>query len=278
MAIGGIDSHSSGRDQRSFALDTHALGFDPGDVHWFSYARDGGAYDRHDTEKSLYRSAELLAAQLREQQAREPGRAVDLIAHSQGGVVVDIFLKLIYKRSDPSYPPLGSVVSLASPHEGAPLARSTAALRGSDDTRNALDVIDELDDRLLDRLPSSNAPAVRQLDPDSDLMRKLQSTPLPPNVHYVSVSGTDDVIVPADRSDLEGATEVTVDVHGLTDDHSAILRDADALRAVRAALERRPPPCVSLLTAIRSAVEPMALSRVEGDLGDALVAYLEYGR
>jgi hypothetical protein len=278
MAVGGIDSHSSGRDHRSFALDTDALGLDPEDVHWFSYAKDGGAYDRDDTERSLYRSAELLAAQLRERQAREPGRAVDLVAHSQGGVVVDIFLKLIYKPSDPSYPPLGSVVSLASPHEGAPLARSTEALRGSDSPRLTLDVIDELDDRSIDRLPRSDSPAVRQLDPDSDLMRKLQSTPLPATVHYVSVSGTDDWVVPADHTELEGATEVTVDVHGLTDDHTAILRDANALRAVRAALERRPPPCTSLLTAIRSAVEPMALSRVEGDLGEALVAYLEYGR
>ena len=90
-----------GHDRHSFDLDTDALGYDRADVHWFSYAEDGGAYGKDDTHRSLYESAGLLAAQLRAQQAREPGREVDLIAHSQGGVVVDVFLKLIYKPSDP---------------------------------------------------------------------------------------------------------------------------------------------------------------------------------
>jgi hypothetical protein len=278
MAVAGIDTSWNGRNEHSFDLDTDALGYDREDVHWFSYDENGGAYDRDDTYQSLYRSAELLAAQLREQQARDPGRPIDLIAHSQGGVVVDVFLKLIYKPSDPSYPPLGTVVSLSSPHEGAPLARSGTALRERDSTRAALDVLDEVSERWLPGVPPSDAPAVRQLDPGSDLMRKLQSAPLPEGVHYVSIGSTDDWQVPANTIHLEGAQEVVVDVEGYLDDHTAITRDERALRAVRAALERRPPPCTSLMTGIRSAVEPVLLSRVEGDLGEFVTTYLEYGR
>src|SRR5262249_37335862 len=174
MAVAGINSHANGRDQRSFDLDTDALGYDTQDVHWFSYAKDGGAYDKEDTYESLYESAELLAAQLRERQAREPGREVDLIAHSQGGVVVDVFLKLIYKSSDPSYPPLGTVVSLASPHEGAPLAQSGANLRDHGKTRHALDVLDEVNAYFDHPYPDSDSTAVRQLDPKSPIMRLLQ--------------------------------------------------------------------------------------------------------
>jgi hypothetical protein len=44
---------------------------------------------------------------------------------------------------------------------------------------------------------------------------------------------------------------------------------------VRSALEHRPPPCTSLLEGLRSAVEPVLVSRVEGDLGELLTTYLE---
>ena len=280
IAVSGIDSSWDGHNRHSFDLDTDALGYARDDVHWFSYAADGGAYGRDETHQDLYESAELLAEQLRAQQAREPGRAVDLIAHSQGGVVVDIFLKLIYKPSDPSYPPLGPVVSLASPHQGAPLSESVRALRDDSRTRPYLDAIDELNDRVGPGFPASSSKAVRQLSPDSHLMRKLQAAPLPELVHYVSIAGTDDVVVPANRTHLDGATEVVVDVEGWND-HHAIPRDANALRAVRAALEQRPPPCTSIVTGIRSAVEPVVLSRIEGDLGSNLLTYLdvrEYAR
>jgi hypothetical protein len=278
IAVSGIDSSWDGRDRHTFDLDTDALGYDRDDVHWFSYAERGGAYGRDDTHRSLYKSAELLAAQLREQQAREPGREVDLVAHSQGGVVVDIFLKFLYEPSDPTFPPLGPVVSLASPHQGAPLARSGEALRSNDTTRHALDVVDAVNDRVGPFFPPSDSKAVRQLNPDSELMRRLRSTPLPDDVHYVSIGSTDDWVVPANRIHLDGATEVVVDVDGYANDHDAIPRDANALRAVRAALEQRPPPCTSLMAGIRSSVEPVLLSRVEGDLGETVVTALEVGR
>jgi hypothetical protein len=273
MAVAGIDSSSPGADQRSFTLDTDALGYDRDDVHWFSYAPGGGAYGADDTHQSLYKSAELLAAQLRAQQARDPGREVDLIAHSQGGVVVDIFLKLIYKPSDPSYPPLGTVVSLASPHEGAPTAESGRVLRGDPRTRLLVDAIDGLH-----ALPPSGSPAVRQLDPGSDLMQRLRASPLPPNVQYTTIGGTDDYVVPATRVHLDGATEVVIDVAGFKSDHTAIPSDPNALRAVRSALEGRPPPCTSVLTKYRGAVTGVVLSRTEGDLGQNVIETLDSWR
>ncbi len=53
-------------------------------------------------------------------------------------------------------------------------------------------------------------------------------------------------------------------------EHSAIVTDPNALRAVRAALEHRAPPCVALTTALRSAVAPVVISRTEHSVGDAL--------
>ena len=67
-------------------------------------------------------------------------------------------------------------------------------------------------------------------------------------------------------SRCRGATETVAAVDGFNE-HSAIVRAPDALRAVRAALEGRPPPCVGLATALRAAVAPVLISRVEHTAG-----------
>jgi hypothetical protein len=108
-------------------------------------------------------------------------------------------------------------------------------------------------------------------------MTRLHDTPLPEQVDLTTVGGTDDVVVPANRIHVPGATEVVVDVDGLGD-HRAIDHDGRALQVVRSALEQRPPPCTSLLEGLRGAIEPVLISRVEGDLGEYLTTYLEVGR
>jgi hypothetical protein len=269
MAVAGIDSSSSGRDRRSFGLDTDALGYHRDEVHWYSYADDGGAYDRSDTHDSLRTAAARLAQQLRELHAREPGREVDLIAHSQGGVVVDAFLRWEYDAADPAFPPIGTVVTLASPHQGAPLATTGATLRENEAIRGVLDVTDDIRPG-----PPSDAKSVLQLSENSRLMRKLWAGRLPEHIDFTTIGGTDDIVVPANRIRVPGATEVVVVVDGLND-HSAITSDDRSLQVVRSALELRPPPCTSVLEGLRSAVEPVLLSRVEGDLGEFVTTYLE---
>ena len=126
MAVGGIDSSTDRRTGATFALPSAALGYRADEVHWFSYAPRGGPYSAADTHGPIRAAARRLAAQLRALHALEPGREVDLLGHSQGGVVVDAFLLHEYDAADPSFPPLGTVVTLSSPHEGAPLATAAA--------------------------------------------------------------------------------------------------------------------------------------------------------
>ena len=268
MAVAGIGS-ASAAGGRSFGLDVDALGYHADEVHWFSYAADGGAYGPDATYGDITIAAKRLAAQLRALDAAEPGREVDLVAQSQGGIVLQRFLRFEYDASDPTFPPLGTVVTLSSPHGGAPIATSVGDLRGESKTRRALD----LADRVLPG-PPSDARSVAQLAEDSPFMAHLHARALPDHLDVTTVGGTDDVIVPANRIHVPGATEVVVDVAGVND-HSAIHHDSRALQVVRSALEHRPPPCTSLLEGLRSAVEPVLISRVEGDLGEYVTTYLE---
>ena len=100
-------------------------------------------------------------------------------------------------------------------------------------------------------------------------MKRLWDRSLPDQVDMTSVAGDDDFVVPGSTTEAPGAQHVTVDPRGLGD-HSAIVTDADAMREVRLALERRPPGCVGLLQGVRGAIEPVLIRRVELNLGHAL--------
>jgi hypothetical protein len=258
MVVAGIES-TSGPNHPPLALPIGALGYAPDEVTYFSYAPDAGNYDARDTEGPILVAARRLADQLRALQRREPGREVDLIAHSQGGVVVETFLTQIYDRGDPSYPPLGTVVTLSSPLAGAPLADAAAAI-GSTGTG---------DDVLRRDLPLARTPAVRDLASGSGLMRRLDDAPLPDLVQLTTIGAATDVIVPGTAATRPGARATTVVPHAFNA-HTGIVTDADALAAVRAALENRPLPCRGLLTTVAGEVVPTLVTGLESDTGSSL--------
>jgi triacylglycerol esterase/lipase EstA (alpha/beta hydrolase family) len=203
-------------------------------------------------------AAQRLAGQLRALQRREPGREVDLIAHSLGGVVVETFLTRLYDRGDRWYPPLGTVVALSSPLRGAPLADAAAAV-GS--TRTG-------DDALRGALPLARTPAVRDLASDSPLMRWIATAPFPDLVDLTTIGGATDLVVPGNHATRSGARHTTLVPHALNA-HTGIVRDPAALASVRAALEHRPLPCRGLLTTVAGELVPTVVSRAESGAGTA---------
>jgi hypothetical protein len=265
MVVAGINSSGAAWDRGpTVDLDVDALGYhsDEGEVRYFSYAGDGGRYTKADTHRPIEESAALLATQLRRMQREQPGREVDLIAHSQGGLVVDVFLDELYKAGDRSFPPLGNVVTLSSPHEGAPLATVGQQVRATKLGKAALDTLEDVAP-----IPPPSSPAVRDLAEQSSVVREVQARGVPEHFDYTTIGATEDFVVPATNVSLPGATETVAAVNDVNE-HSAIVRAPDALKAVRAALEGRPPPCVGLLTALRTAVSPVLISRFEHTAGD----------
>jgi hypothetical protein len=267
MIVAGINSSGrAGADGPTLGLDASALGYHPdeGEVRWFSYADGGGAYEPGDTHGPLDDAASRLAEQLRAMQREQPGREVDLLAHSQGGVVVDVFLARHYDPADPRLPPLGTVVTVATPHEGAPLATAGERLRASPVGRAALDEVGER----LAAIPPPGSRAVRELSEGSPLIRAVQRRGVPEHFDVTSIVASEDVVVPATNVSLRGATEAVVAVNAASQ-HRAVLQDPDGLRAMLSALEGRAPPSVGLDTALRSAVAPVVISRVEHGIGIA---------
>ena len=265
MVVAGINSSGAAWDRGpTVDLDVAKLGYraDEGEVRYFSYAADGAPYTRRDTYGPIEVAAARLGDQLRAMQREQPGREVDLLGHSQGGIVIDYFLTHLYRPGDPTLPPLGTVVTLSSPHTGAPLATAGARIRANPAGRAALDQVDATTS-----LPATGSPAVRELAEGSTLVRHLFDHGLPEHFDYTTIGATEDLVVPATQIHVPGAHETVVAGHGFGQHHE-IVEDPDALRAVRAALEGRPLPCVGVGTALRAAVAPVLISRFEHDVGN----------
>ncbi len=274
MVVAGINSSGAAGDRGpTVALDVDALGYrrEEGEVRYFSYAADGGRYSAADTHGPIEVAAARLGEQLRAMQREQPGREVDLIAHSQGGVVVDWFLGHDYRAGDRTLPPLGNVVTLSSPHVGAPLATAGRQIRTSPAGRAALDAAEGVSS-----IPPPSSPAVQELAEGSALVDRLWERGVPEHFDVTTIGATEDLVVPATQISVPGATETVAAVDSFNE-HSAIVRAPDALQAVRAALEGRPPPCVGLVTALRSAVAPVVISRLEHSVGAGAAAALGGG-
>jgi Peptidase family M23/Putative serine esterase (DUF676) len=262
MSVAGINSETA-PDGSTNALDVAALDYHDDEVFYFSYAAGGGAYSAPDTWGDLLAAGRRLGEQLRGLDARHQGREVDLIAHSQGGIVVDVFLKYVYDAADPRYPPIGTIVTLSSPYEGAPLATAAAQVR---ETRSGRLLTDTA--AALLPVPPGSASSPQQVAEGSAFLAALEARPLPDHLDYTTIGVATDAVVPATNVSVDGATKTVVDVDGLSV-HSAALTDSDALRAVRAGLEGRPPPCIGLGDALEGSLVPVLISRAEHVAGDA---------
>jgi hypothetical protein len=253
LAVGGLDS-ATDRRGTTFGLDVARLGYRDGEVRWFSYAGDGGPYRAAATHGDVGVAAHRLREQLRALQREHPGREIDLIGHSLGGVVVATFLGRLYDPGDPTLPPLGTVVTLASPLRGTPAA--TAVQRVAASTAGRAAVGDRAD-----------SVAVRQLDPGSPFVRGLLDRRLPEQIDLTAIGAVDDVVVPADHAVHRDGRAVTVDPAGWSD-HARIVDDPAAMDATRLALEGRGPPCVGVVDGVRGAVEPVVIARAERVAGE----------
>jgi len=177
--------------------------------------------------------------------------------------VVLAFLASVYDPADPTYPPLGAVVTFASPLVGAPAAGAALELASGPAGRTVLDGL-----RLAFDVPPASGTSTGQLAPGSAFLRDLRARGLPAGVRFTSIAGVDDPVAPAPSTRFPGVTSVLVDVGGgVVTEHTAIVRDGDALAAARGALRGEAPPCEDWRLALRGTVEARVIIGIEQGVG-----------
>lgn len=252
ILVGGLASASG--DAAVLDVDTEALGYADGDVAQFSY-RGGQApgrrrldgvstntYDAADSQGDLTDAAERFRSMLHEVRRAHPGVPVDVIAHSQGGVVVRAALGDDSDALDPRLPSVEHVITLGSPHHGTDLATANAGLGTTEVGAVGQAGVRHVSGRLD---PSSTA--VAQLAETSSWMEDLGRRPLPAGARFTTVAARGDLTVPALQSALGDATNAIVPLAGPRA-HGALPGSPEAHREMALALAGKGPMCRAVLT------------------------------
>ena len=215
--------------------------------HVFSYAPTAAPYTKEQTPgPTCIVDAQSLGDQLRALQREAPGsRGRPRSPTRRAAWWSPSSSRTSTTPSDPTLPPLGTVVTLSSPLQGAPAA--TAARRGSASRRRpgaSLDGGRRGRRRRCCRPPRGTSTA--QLAEGSPFMRRLRSAPLPEQIDLTSIGAVDDFIVPADHTTHRRARTRSPSTRPGPSDHTADLprprrarRGPARARAAPAAVRRR---------------------------------------
>lgn len=161
----------------------------------------------------LRESAEVLADRVEEALERTGASSVDLVGYSAGGVVVRWFVAELDGAAVTR-----RVVTVASPHHGTDLAALATSVGGG-----------------------ACAEACQQLDPGSDLLRRLNAQDeTPDGPLWMSLWTTSDqTVVPADSAVLDGAVDFRIqDFCDRTEvSHGEVVRDPVTVELTRSFLE-----------------------------------------
>lgn len=252
--VAGLGSKSDGPTDGEHNLSSRFtdLGYQPDNIYNFSYlgGRDPQAYKPEDTVGDLRSEAADLRELLDKVAAEHPGASVDLIAHSQGGLIAREALADRYDGPGHALPPIAHFVTVGTPHHGADAATALAWLRWSEGGRAVRAYAHRIHKPF-----DLTGPGPAQLAETSDFIHAINDRPLRAGIPYTSIAAAHDLVVPAPRARLRGATNVLVDVGRFPWDSHTALTTADAAhREVSLAVADAPPTCQSVAVTASRAV------------------------
>lgn len=247
VMIAGIGSKTAGGTSAAlYEAGEELLGYAEPSIYRFSYrGHEGDAlhepYPRADTFGDIRSAADKLRDLLRSIAERHPGRDIDLIAHSQGGIVARSYLQLAATAWDPKVPRVDHLVTFSTPHDGAPLAGGRSELELTNIGRALLDTASWWANNG-GPIPDPYSRAVTQLAPGSDLLERLDRESVLWGTRVLSLALPNDVVVPADHAVWDEYQSSVVGPEGLNG-HDAVVTSAAADAIARRFLRDGPSAC-----------------------------------
>lgn len=213
-------------------LDLTQIGYPEGAITYLSYAgrradrggvrdprRDQLPYDAEHTFLGVHHAALRLREQLRAEWRHHPGRAVDLVGYSMGGVVVAYYLTTMHEPADPDLPPIGHVATIASPLAGSDLASAGLAAGGHPLTLEWMMTLaglagqpipDPAHDQAPHDLAVGSEVSAALLAAWDEAVADRYAGPLATGTQVLTVGGSRDWVVPTHRTRLPGADHVVL--------------------------------------------------------------------
>ena len=258
-----------------YQTDLTALGFSEDQIYNFSYAgiQEGGEgayrihkpYSQQDTYKSIARSAEELARQIEEIHRREPGKEIDLIAHSQGGLVAQYYLEHFSDSDDRQRIEIDHFVSMGTPHLGADAAQLHEQLTGTPQGDFLLEGWDVIADTF--GMPPPSSEAAREMSENSKFIRDLTVNWDSSLAKTTTIAATFDLVVTPQHSRLRGTQHYTADMpNGISSfwAHGKVVDAISTQEIVYNSLADTPSTC----TALRNAIADHGVGRLVSEMQD----------
>ena len=267
VLVDGLGSKS--RDSTVDDIETTEMGYL--DSIRFSYnggTVDQNSYDPRDTTQDLRLEARRLRELLEQVQRDHPGVPVDLIGHSQGGVIARAMLAYEYEANRARLPRVASLVTLASPHQGTDVA---TALKNIADTTSG-NITEWAVSGLNITSVDLRGTSVRQLAENSDFLNDLNKRRLPDGINFTSIGSRGDLLVPGIHTTVKGAHNVLVNVTGWRSDHSQLPGSPEGQREVRLAVAGLAPTCQSIQDMVTDIVASDAIATGEDLAGDLVMS------
>ena len=250
VAVAGIGSRTAPDVNAAMyrPLGPMLIGYDSDRIYRFSY-KGSDTTDLHEpyTRDYTFRDLRGAALELRQLLARirerHPRSDVDLIAHSQGGVVARAYLQENAREWDQRQPRIDHVVTFSTPHQGAALADARDVVDDSIPGKLILGAASLWSRRggpPLDPL----SPAVSQLAGDSGLMKDLAGSDVPFGTRALALTIPNDFIVSSDRARWPGQKTMVVPPEGLNG-HNAVTGSPRAWSIAHTFLRDGPDTCPS---------------------------------
>lgn len=258
-----------------YKADLTTLGFSEDRVYHFSYAgiEEGGPgsyrlhkpYAKEETYKSIRDSADLLGQQLKEIGKHHPGKKIDLVAHSQGGLVAQYYLANLYDPDRTTSARVDHFISMGTPHLGADSAQLHDTLAGTPQGDFLLEGWEVAAKEF--GLPPPSSESAREMAEDSPFIRELNEQWNPEVAKTATVAATFDFVVTSPHTRLAGAQHYTADLPNAFSSllaHGSVV-DADSTKEiVYNWLADTPSTC----TALRNAVADHGAGRILSEIQD----------
>jgi Peptidase family M23/Palmitoyl protein thioesterase len=234
VVVGGIASATEGGASYEAFEVPDRLGYDPHRTYVFSYRGVDGPnhhepYARRDTYASLAQSAGRLTALMLRLAEDHPGAGVDLIAHSQGGVIARTYLQRAARAWQAGLPAVEHLVTFATPHHGTEAASLAERFRDGPYFGPGLaEAADWLSERGLP-IPDPDSAAMRELAVDSNLIDDLARGGVLYGTRVLSLASPNDLAVPVPRALYRRGRTAVIDTGSWLRSHSMILTAPRAL-------------------------------------------------
>lgn len=285
VALAGIGSHTSvnpdgtgDSNAAMYQMDFDTLGYSEDDIYFFSYdgIREGGRgayrlhdpYSKEDTEQPIELAALKLARQIEEIHRRHPDRKIDILAHSQGGLVAQYYLTRLYDGDNDQGISIDHFITIGTPHHGADAAQLYRRLAVSSQGEAVLDGLDAVAAHF--GLPEASSSSARQMAEGSTFLTQLDMAWDPTKVATTTIAATFDLVVTPQKTRLRGARHYTADLpttFSSTMAHGAVVNANSTREIVYNALSDSPSAC----TPMRDVVADLGVGRVLSAVQDALI-------